>query len=118
MCSVRSRLKASPAIRTRSARAARLRSSTVCGLTGTVDRWSVLRWCLPVGRRPGVTRRGKGEGCGDVLVDQECVTLKNERLVHEAPAAYKDIGDVVAVQAEAGIAAPVARMRPLLTFKG
>lgn len=35
-----------------------------------------------------------------------------------APAAYKDIGPVVQVQAEAGIASPVARMRPLLTFKG
>jgi RNA-splicing ligase RtcB len=45
-------------------------------------------------------------------------TLKNERLVQEAPAAYKNIGDVVAVQAEAGIATPVARLRPLLTFKG
>lgn len=48
----------------------------------------------------------------------ECVTLKNERLVQEAPAAYKDIGGVVAVQAQAGIATPVARLRPLLTFKG
>jgi tRNA-splicing ligase RtcB len=48
----------------------------------------------------------------------ECVTLKKERLVQEAPAAYKDIGPVVQVQAEAGIASPVARMRPLLTFKG
>jgi len=48
----------------------------------------------------------------------ECITLKNERLVQEAPAAYKDIGPVVQVQAEAGIASPVARMRPLLTFKG
>jgi tRNA-splicing ligase RtcB len=42
----------------------------------------------------------------------ECVTLKNERLVQEAPAAYKDIGEVVSVQADAGIATPVARLRP------
>jgi tRNA-splicing ligase RtcB len=48
----------------------------------------------------------------------ECVTLKDERLVQEAPAAYKDIGEVVSVQADAGIATPVARLRPLLTFKG
>jgi tRNA-splicing ligase RtcB (3'-phosphate/5'-hydroxy nucleic acid ligase) len=48
----------------------------------------------------------------------ECVTLKNERLVQEAPAAYKDIGPVVQVQVDAGIAVPVARLRPILTFKG
>ena len=48
----------------------------------------------------------------------ECVTLKSERLVQEAPAAYKEIGSVVQVQADAGIATPVARLRPLLTFKG
>jgi tRNA-splicing ligase RtcB len=48
----------------------------------------------------------------------ECITLKNERLVQEAPAAYKEIGPVVQVQADTGIASPVARLRPLLTFKG
>ena len=48
----------------------------------------------------------------------ECITLKEERIVQEAPAAYKDIGPVVQVQAEAGIASPVARMCPILTFKG
>jgi tRNA-splicing ligase RtcB (3'-phosphate/5'-hydroxy nucleic acid ligase) len=48
----------------------------------------------------------------------ECITLKNERLVQEAPAAYKNIGEIVSVQAAAGIATPVARLRPLLTFKG
>jgi tRNA-splicing ligase RtcB len=48
----------------------------------------------------------------------ECITLKNERLVQEAPAAYKNIGEVVQVQADAGVASPVARLRPLLTFKG
>ncbi len=48
----------------------------------------------------------------------ECITLKRERLVQEAPAAsYKPIQPVVDVQTDAGIVAPVARLRPLLTFK-
>lgn len=52
------------------------------------------------------------------LTEVECITLKEERLIQEAPAAYKDIDDVVRVQAEAGVAKPVARMRPIMTFKG
>ena len=51
------------------------------------------------------------------LAEVECVTLHAERLREEAPAAYKAIDPVVDVQVEAGIVAPVARMRPLLTFK-
>ena len=46
-----------------------------------------------------------------------CITLKEERKIQEAPAAYKPIQEVIDVQVEAGIVAPVARMRPLLTFK-
>lgn len=37
--------------------------------------------------------------------------------MQEAPAAYKPIQPVVDIQAQAGIATPVARLRPLLTFK-
>jgi tRNA-splicing ligase RtcB len=51
------------------------------------------------------------------LTGVECITLRPERLREEAPAAYKDIGPVVDVQVRAGIAAPVARTRPLMTFK-
>ena len=51
------------------------------------------------------------------LTGVECITLKEERLVQEAPAAYKPIQPVVDIQAEVGIASIVARMRPLLTFK-
>ncbi len=52
------------------------------------------------------------------LAEVECITLKEERVVEEAPLAYNDIGPVVQVQAEAGIASPAIRLRPLLTFKG
>ncbi len=55
---------------------------------------------------------------GDLgLSGVECITLKEERLVQEAPAAYKPIQPVVDVQADVGIVGPVARMRPILTFK-
>jgi tRNA-splicing ligase RtcB len=47
----------------------------------------------------------------------DCITLREERRVEEAPAAYKPIGSVVASQVEAGIVREVARMKPLLTFK-
>jgi tRNA-splicing ligase RtcB len=48
----------------------------------------------------------------------ECVTLREERRIEEAPAAYKPIGPVIECQVAAGIGGVVARMRPLLTFKG
>lgn len=52
------------------------------------------------------------------LSDVECITLRPERLIEEAPAAYKPIGPVVDIQVDAGVVAKVARLRPLLTFKG
>jgi tRNA-splicing ligase RtcB len=39
-------------------------------------------------------------------------------LVEEAPEAYKDVDAVVDVVANAGIAAKVARLRPLAVIKG
>lgn len=66
------------------------------------------------GRMHHMAKRGEDMGLAGV----ECITLKEERIVQEAPAAYKEIGPVVDVQAKVGIASPVARMRPLLTFKG
>lgn len=47
----------------------------------------------------------------------ECITLREERLLEEAPAAYKDIAPVVKIQAEQGLVSSVVKMRPLLTFK-
>ena len=48
----------------------------------------------------------------------ECVTLREERMYEEAPVAYKAIEPIVKIQTEYGLASPVARLRPLLTFKG
>ena len=39
-------------------------------------------------------------------------------LMEEAPSQYKSVTPVVETVAEAGIASPVARLRPLLTVKG
>ncbi len=69
---------------------------------------------LSRGRMYHMARRGEDLGLAGV----ECITLKEERILEEAPAAYKDIGPVVAVQAAAGIATPALRLRPLMTFKG
>ncbi|MDY7229165.1 RtcB family protein [Hyalangium rubrum] len=63
--------------------------------------------------RGGADRREEALG----LTGVDCITLRQERRVEEAPAAYKPIGPVVASQVEAGIVREVARMAPLLTFK-
>ncbi|MEB7209257.1 RtcB family protein [Escherichia coli] len=48
----------------------------------------------------------------------QCVTLREERRLEEAPAAYKDIAPVIEAQQEAGLIQPAVRLRPWLTFKG
>lgn len=47
----------------------------------------------------------------------DCITLREERRIEEAPAAYKPIGPVIACQVAAGLVDVVARLRPLMTFK-
>lgn len=47
----------------------------------------------------------------------ECITLKQERRIEEAPGAYKPIGPVIQSQVEEGLVQTVARLTPLLTFK-
>lgn len=47
----------------------------------------------------------------------ECITLKEERRIEEAPSAYKPIGPVIQSQVEEGLVKPVARLSPILTFK-
>ncbi len=51
------------------------------------------------------------------LAGVDCITLREERRIEEAPAAYKPIGPVVDAQVRAGIVREVARLAPLLTFK-
>ena len=51
------------------------------------------------------------------LAGVECITLREERRIEEAPAAYKPIGPVIDCQVAEGMVDVVARMRPLMTFK-
>lgn len=47
----------------------------------------------------------------------ECITLREERRIEEAPGAYKPIGPVISSQVEEGLVRPIARLSPVLTFK-
>ncbi|MFB9241870.1 RtcB family protein [Massilia antarctica] len=47
----------------------------------------------------------------------ECITLREERRIEEAPGAYKPIGPVIESQVEEGLVRPIAKLAPLLTFK-
>ncbi len=54
----------------------------------------------------------------DVQARRDIVERKLEELKQEAPFAYKGIGPVVRTLTDAGLARPVAELRPLLTVKG
>lgn len=47
----------------------------------------------------------------------QCITLREERLIEEAPGAYKPVGPVLQAQEEAGLIRASLRLRPWLTFK-
>ncbi|WP_165679638.1 RtcB family protein, partial [Metapseudomonas otitidis] len=47
----------------------------------------------------------------------QCITRREERLIEEAPGAYKEIGEVVRAQVEEETVAVIARFSPILTFK-
>ncbi|MCY1033334.1 RtcB family protein [Corallococcus sp. BB11-1] len=51
------------------------------------------------------------------LTGVDCIAMRAERRIEEAPAAYKPIGSVVGSQVAADIVREVARLRPLMTFK-
>jgi len=51
------------------------------------------------------------------LTGVDCITLKEERKIEEAPVAYKPIQPVIDIQVKAGIVRKIARMEPILTFK-
>lgn len=51
------------------------------------------------------------------LENIECITLKEQRMIEEAPSAYKEIGPVIQSQVEEGILKVIAETSPILTFK-
>ena len=52
------------------------------------------------------------------LTGVDCITLREERKIEEAPLAYKPIQPIIDTQVKAGLVKVVAKLRPVLTFKG
>ncbi|MHC4940271.1 MAG: RtcB family protein [Planctomycetota bacterium] len=79
--------------------------------------------CHGAGRalsRSAATRRAKGRDIRRELLGRNVVARARSRkgLVEEMPEAYKDVSQVVDVVARSGIAAKVARLRPVGVIKG
>ncbi|MEH2367647.1 RtcB family protein [Nostoc sp.] len=65
-----------------------------------------------------LSRRGASQSETELgLSEVDCITLREERRIEEAPAAYKPIQSVIDVQVEAEMVDVVARLSPVLTFK-
>ncbi|WP_392477914.1 RtcB family protein [Nostoc sp. C110] len=65
-----------------------------------------------------LNRRGASQNEAELgLTGIDCITLREERRIEEAPAAYKPIQSVIDVQVEAEMVDVVARLSPVLTFK-
>jgi tRNA-splicing ligase RtcB len=97
-------------------------SYVLVGLQGSMER-SFGTVCHGAGRRLSRTRARKhieGAELRRRLEDQG-ITVRspsNRGLAEEAPFAYKEVEKVVEVVARAGLAATVARLRPIGVVKG
>ncbi|WP_245916076.1 RtcB family protein [Merismopedia glauca] len=82
-------------------------------------------WCCSASHGSGrlrsrfdLNRKGNQESEDELgLTGVDCITLRQERRIEEAPAAYKPITPVIEAQVQAGLVEVVALMRPILTFK-
>lgn len=82
-------------------------------------------WCQSASHGAGrsrsrfdLSRRGDRETEEELgLTGVDCIALRAERRIEEAPAAYKPIAPVIDAQVRAGLVRGVARLRPILTFK-
>ncbi len=82
-------------------------------------------WCCSASHGAGrsrsrfdLNRKGNQESEDELgLTGVDCITLREERRIEEAPAAYKPIAPVIDAQVQAGLVQVVAQMRPILTFK-
>ncbi|HBB35886.1 MAG TPA: RtcB family protein [Cyanobacteria bacterium UBA8803] len=82
-------------------------------------------WCCSASHGAGrlrsrfdLSRKGNQESEDELgLTGVDCITLRQERRIEEAPAAYKPITPVIDAQVQAELVQLVARMRPILTFK-
>ena len=65
-----------------------------------------------------LSRRGASQNEETLgLTGVDCITLREERRIEEAPAAYKPIEPVIKAQVKAQMVSVVARLKPVLTFK-
>ena len=65
-----------------------------------------------------LTRQGANYSELDLgLTGVDCITLNSQRLIEEAPVAYKPIQPVIDAQVAAKMVKVVAKLRPILTFK-
>ncbi|MEH2275308.1 MAG: RtcB family protein [Nostoc sp.] len=65
-----------------------------------------------------LNRKGASQSEAELgLTGIDCITLREERRIQEAPVAYKPIQSVIDVQVEAEMVDVVARLSPVLTFK-
>jgi tRNA-splicing ligase RtcB (3'-phosphate/5'-hydroxy nucleic acid ligase) len=82
-------------------------------------------WCASASHGAGrlrsrfdLNRQGNKESEEQLgLTGVDCITLRSERRIEEAPAAYKPITPVIDAQVQAGLVQIVAKMQPILTFK-
>lgn len=82
-------------------------------------------WCCSASHGAGrlrsrfdLSRKGNQESEDKLgLTGVDCITLRAERRIEEAPAAYKPIAPVIDAQVRGGLVQVVARMHPILTFK-
>jgi tRNA-splicing ligase RtcB len=52
------------------------------------------------------------------LREQGTLVRGRNALAEESPGAYKDVERVIRIMSEAGIVAPVARLKPMVCIKG
>jgi tRNA-splicing ligase RtcB len=68
--------------------------------------------------RFSLSRKGNNYSESDLgLIGVDCITLREERRIEEAPRAYKPIQPVIEAQVNANMVKVVAIMQPILTFK-
>jgi tRNA-splicing ligase RtcB len=97
-------------------------SFILAGRKGSMER-TFGSACHGAGRalsRSAAMRRARGRDIRMELLDRNVVARARSRkgLAEEMPEAYKDVSQVVEVVARAGIAAKVARLRPVGVIKG
>ena len=97
-------------------------SYVLSGAPGSIER-SFGTTCHGAGRRLSRTGARKQIGGAELRrsLEQDGIVVRcpsNRGLAEEAPFAYKDVDRVVDVVARAGLAAPVARLRPIGVVKG